>query len=92
MMKRYFAYDPDSGFETFDTEQEAIDFANGVIDDYRDAADEGWDEMVEQVCWGEVKQVARMDSKKPGPETAFCYSCDYALGDLPAIAGKGGKA
>lgn len=86
MMKRYFAYDPDMGFETFATEQEAINFANEVIDDYRDAADEGWDDLVEQVCWGEVKQVAIMDSKKPGPGAAFCYSCDYVLGDLPVMA------
>ena len=81
-MNRYFAYDPDSGLETFATEQEAIDFANRVIDDYRDAADDGWDELVEQVCWGEIKQKAMMDNQKPGPGTGFCYACDYTLLDL----------
>ncbi len=85
MTKRYFAYDPDGGLETFVTEQEAIAFANKVIDDYRDAADDGWDDLVEQVCWGEIKQKAVMDNQKPGPGTAFCYACDYGLADLPAM-------
>lgn len=86
MTKRYFAYDPDTGFETFETEQEAINFANDVIDDYRDNAGDGWDEIVGQVCWGEIKQVALMTDKQPAPKGGdFDYTCDYELGDLPAM-------
>jgi hypothetical protein len=85
-MKRYFAYDPDAGFETFKTEQEAIDFANTIIDDYRDNAGDGWDEIVGQVCWGEIKQVAMMTNQQPAPPGRdFDYSCDYALADCTAV-------
>lgn len=50
----YFAYDPDAGFEQFNTEAEAMDFAQVAIDAYREVAGDGWDEDVENVCWGVV--------------------------------------
>lgn len=56
MKYRYFAYCPDAGFETFETEQEAINFAEEAINDFRDHADEGWDENVANVCWGKLEQ------------------------------------
>lgn len=87
IMYQYFAYDPDVGFETFKTKQEAIDFANSVIDEYRENSGDGWDEIVGQVCWGEIKQKAMMTNEQPAPpESGFDYSCDYELGDLPAVA------
>lgn len=87
IMYQYFAYDPDVGFETFKTKQEAIDFANSVIDEYRENSGDGWDEIVGQVCWGEIKQQAMMTDEQPAPpESGFDYTCDYALGDLTRMA------
>lgn len=61
---KYFSYCPESGFETFITAKEAEVSANESIDYFRDHADEGWDESVSQVCWGEIKQEVRVvDSK-----------------------------
>ncbi|MAF36326.1 hypothetical protein CL622_04375 [archaeon] len=57
---KFFSYDPEDGLSTHDTAEEAKQEADNYIDHYRDHADEGWDEMVEQVCWGEVKEQAAM--------------------------------
>lgn len=84
MTDRYFAYDPETGFETFSTEHLAITFANEIIDCYRDESSEGWDELVTQVCWGEIKQMATMFDKQAAPEdSGFDYICNYALTDIP---------
>lgn len=81
-MKKYFVYSADNGFETFDTEAEAEAVAENIITLYReDAGDEGWDEDVESVCWGELRQKAIMTKLRPAPNRApneFTY--DYWLG------------
>ncbi|THJ45087.1 hypothetical protein [Aeromonas veronii] len=83
-MYPYFAYDPENGFKNFKTQEEAIAFANAAIDNYREDSADGWDELVEQVCWGDIKQMAKV--KEPQPVAQEC-GCDYALSDLtPAVA------
>ncbi|MDJ0473767.1 hypothetical protein QNA27_08900 [Pantoea eucalypti] len=57
-MSKYFAYDPECGFELFDTADEAQSHAQDAIDQFREEAAEGWPESVEGVCWGELKQHA----------------------------------
>lgn len=56
--ENYFAYDPECGFETYETAELAEASANSLIADYAENAAEGWDEMVSQVVWGEIKQRA----------------------------------
>ena len=93
MKYKYFGYDPDSGFETFTTAKEAKEYAQDAIDWYRDHADEGWDEAVNSVCWGEIKQQTVMTDEKTIKEaeedlglildTAICSGyADYGLEDM----------
>jgi len=57
---KFFAYDPDTGFELFETANEAESHAQDAIDMYREEASEGWPEAVDGVCWGELKQRSEM--------------------------------
>ncbi len=84
MSGKFFSYCPDAGFDTFETEGEAKAAANTSIDYYRDNADEGWDEEVAQVCWGEVRQSATMCCVRPVMEDDCVAAgidtiCDYQL-------------
>ena len=80
---KYFAYDPETGFELFSTAEEAEEYAQSAIDMYREEASEGWPESVDGVCWGMVKQSASertynaVDDEDPGKEYA-----DYQLEDV----------
>lgn len=92
MSYKYFAYCPDSGFETFKTEEEAIKYAQDAVDWFRDGASEGWDESVAQVCWGKILQEAKivdeMSTKEAEEKLGIIISadcsgyCDYKLEDL----------
>lgn len=57
-MEKYFAYHPDAGFYTYPTAELAKEDAELWIEEYREAADDGWSEDVENICWGEIKQQA----------------------------------
>lgn len=87
----YFAYDPDAGFEQFNTEAEAMVFAQAAIDAYREVAGDGWDEDVENVCWGVVhgttQQVAVDDDYDGRHGLGEMLFVDYILtGPAPAPA------
>jgi hypothetical protein len=58
MRLKFFAYDEESGFLAFKTAEEAKSYAEEIIDHYRDGCYDGWDECVENVCWGEIKELA----------------------------------
>ena len=88
---RYFCYDNNTGFDTFETEKEARDAAQNDIDHYRNNAEEGWSEDVYSVCWGEIKQETIKVNEKTTNEAAkegifvpdSCDGyCDYKLTDL----------
>lgn len=51
-MKKYFAYDPNDGFYTFDTIEARDTWAEKAVDAYLDG--DGWSEEVEQVRVGEI--------------------------------------
>jgi hypothetical protein len=81
-MDKYYAYDPSSGFETFETEQEARDWADAGIDYYRDDSFDGWDDSVKQISWGEIKQKVIECNKKTKKEAQdegiiIGEGCDY---------------
>ncbi|MGL4755246.1 MAG: hypothetical protein ACRCXB_23040 [Aeromonadaceae bacterium] len=74
MKHKFFAYSPDCGFESHPTAEAAQAAAQTMIDDCRDAMDDGWDaELVEGICWGEVSQFAK-EVRLPGWQ-----GCDYEL-------------
>lgn len=80
-MDKYFSYCPESGFDTFKTEELAKKAADEAIDWFRDNSNEGWDEVVANVCWGEIKQDANMvptnQKVELEGEMVDCY--DYKL-------------
>lgn len=57
-MKKYFVFDDETGFDTFSTAEKAKTAAEESIANYRENAPKGWDECVENVCWGEIKEQA----------------------------------
>jgi len=77
-MSKYFAYDPECGFELFETAAEAQSHAQDAIDQFREEAAEGWPESVEGVCWGELKQHAVESTFNAGGEV----DSDYSLEDV----------
>lgn len=56
MNDKYFTYDPDQGFETHPTADEAKQSAEDCLDYYRDNAGDGWGEDVQNVCWGVLSE------------------------------------
>jgi hypothetical protein len=64
-MKRYFAYDPNDGFETFDTIEARDKWVEHAIELH---LDDGWSEDVEQVCVGEITGRAVQCDVQPKPK------------------------
>lgn len=86
---KYFVYNPDiDGMQFYDTEKKAVDACDWIIGHYRDEAHEGWDEQVENTCWGEVKQKAEMFGLRDATEedSTDCETwCDYKLEDVEPL-------
>lgn len=63
--RKFFIYGDDTGFDLFDSAEDAKKAAQDSIDEYRHEAGDGWPEEVERVCWGVVlgttQQVALQD-------------------------------
>ena len=61
MIGIYFAYHPDNGISTYETEGEAKSDAKAWLEEYRDEAhgDFGWDECAGQICWGRIHAQAK---------------------------------
>lgn len=57
-MKKFFCYDPNGGgMDFFDTSEEAKAAAvRGFEFEQQEAADDGWNENVHELCWGEVRE------------------------------------
>lgn len=84
MTDQYFAYDQDTGFETFPSAELAKAAADEMISQWREVAGDGWGEEVEAVCWGEIKQIAQ--PKVTGEKIMFdgelVDPVDYSLADI----------
>lgn len=66
-MKRFFSYDPNDRIRFHNTAKEAKAEAEAALAAYRgDAADDGWDENVDEVMWGEVKGIATKSTTTAG--------------------------
>lgn len=73
---KYFGYCPHCGFETFETEREAKDYAEKSLEYFREEAQEGWSEDVGGVCWGKINQQAEQTMKLSHEE---CEKLDINL-------------
>lgn len=79
---KYFAYDPgNEEFRLFDTEEEARNHAQSLIDGYRAEGDEEWPEWTDGICWGHVTQRAdaRLFSSEYNPDILYE---EYKLTDV----------
>ena len=66
MSDKYFYYSPDDGFETFETAEQAKEAAENCLDWHGDcAADAGWNEGVEDICFGEIIQKVTEIGRRP---------------------------
>ena len=64
----WFSYDPCDGFETHATETAARERAEKALQYEKDeAAGDGWNEEVTQICWGKVAQQVEETSRKQRP-------------------------
>lgn len=52
---RFFSFDGEC-YDTHPTAEEARAVAQRALESYADSASDGWDDAVERVLWGEVRQ------------------------------------
>lgn len=89
---KYFSYDPEGdGFTLHNTAEEAKQAAENDLACHREWSCEGWSDSVSDVCWGEIKQMAKKVREMTKEEAEhvgiyvsndFDYICDYELGDV----------
>ena len=80
---KFFSYSPDVGFDLHDTAEKAKQSAIDSIEEYRFRADDGWDDDVENVCWGEVRQESVAREKGTTVRFGTVDVChDYELEDV----------
>ena len=71
----WFSYDTENGVAFHETAGKAQAEADKNLELSRDYADDGWDENVEDICWGEVKgKVVETERREATPEDHI--SCD----------------
>lgn len=99
MKDKYFLYDPENGFEKFETKQECKDAAEQAIQCY---LDEAWDENVENMVTGVITHSAKQTNvvhKPEDPEEAeevgwndyHDYTCDYDMLPINTLWCRRGK-
>ena len=85
----FFSYDHEDGIEFHETAEEAKARAEKALDMDRDVAEDGWDDNVTDICWGEVKGrvVETMRHPTTPEDNTDCDEwVDYAMQDTPNIA------
>lgn len=75
--KRWVVFDPEEPPEFFATAGEAKNHAEGILQEYRERAVDGWDEEVTVIEWGEyiVHEEVQETSRTPADEG--CEFDDY---------------
>ncbi len=77
---RFFSYDPDGGFDTHDTAQQAEERAQNYFAIAESAAsDDGWPPNTDQICWGKIiGEVLLSETKQRPPESELDENgCDH---------------
>lgn len=84
---RWYAYDPEEGYDIHTTEAEARAAAEVALDHYRDEATGGdeWHPDTHEVEYGMLIPVARAaeTDRVETPEGPHDYTCDYVLREVP---------
>lgn len=66
---KFFSYCPEDGFELHETAEEAKKRASKQLDlEAFYAADDGWHEDVETICWGHVAEIATQTDREERPD------------------------
>ena len=86
---RWYAYDPDAGYEEYTSADLAKASAEASLDKCRDLAPDGWPEGVEQIAWGRLipygvvqqTNVVEPEDDETGrcKREDFACLCDYEL-------------
>jgi hypothetical protein len=88
VVERWFSYSMEGdGFELHNTEDAARSKAEKELSIERDAADEGWGEFVDSICWGRLYGKVDEVERRPTTEddanaSQFDEIVDYGLIDL----------
>jgi len=86
----WFVYDPIDGASFYATEVEARDRAEALLEEERDDSGDGWNEHVNQICYGRVMGRVEQIKCAPAPEgSGFDEYWDFAL---KTLADPGGQA
>lgn len=57
-MHKWFVYDPDNGFDTFETEEKAKDYLKERLDVWIDESDcDEWCSEIEELCMGTIDNI-----------------------------------
>jgi hypothetical protein len=78
---KYFSYDPNGdGFSLHNTADDAKKAAeNALREEEINAGDEGWNEDVYRICWGEITEVAVASNRRPSDNKQYSEYVDYNL-------------
>jgi len=90
----WYAYDPETGYDTFETAEEAQRAAEASLDHYRDGSPDGWHESVGEIEWGllvpygEARQcdVVNAEDDPTVAANGWDYRCDYRLHSVRSAA------
>lgn len=75
---KYFSNCPIYGFELHATAEKAQERAKELIQDHI-GLDRDWSDVVEQVCWGTVEEIATKTNVQTDETGEFDYICEYEL-------------
>lgn len=78
----WYSYDPEEGYDTWSTAQEAENAAAASLEHFRDQSTDGWHEDVGGISWGRLVAYAyatKCDEQPTEPGSEFDYTCDYVL-------------
>jgi hypothetical protein len=83
-VKPFFSVDADGYVERHDTADEAKARAEKELEHESDrAADDGWHDGVEGICWGVVRQAVVMTKREETPGGRFDALEEYEMVDAP---------
>lgn len=81
----FFSYDPEEGFAFHADEASARARAAQALELARlDAAEDGWHDEADEICWGEVRQKAKLVVEDDAPDEGLVYEseAEYELTDV----------
>lgn len=75
-MSNFFCYDPQEGFQLFDSAEDAKKSAQEALEYERQEACEGWSDEVDKICWGQLTQCVAETMRRPRTDADTFVSAD----------------